>query len=98
MTTITTEHQVLACNCPYENNEFITGEFPKGINSSKQYGTNIKALVISFYTSGIVSYNRIYLILISAFAISISVATIHSMVKSIGEKLKDTVETIRQTV
>ena len=98
VTTITTEHQVLACNCPYENNEFITGEFPKGINSSKQYGSNIKALAISLYTSGIVSYNRIHLILSSAFGISISVGTIHSMVKSIGEKLKDTVETIRQTV
>ena len=98
VTTITTEHQVLACNCPYENNEFITGEFPKGINSSKQYGSNIKALAISLYTSGIVSYNRIHLILSSAFGISISVGTIHSMVKSIGEELKDTVEIIRQTV
>ena len=95
VTTVITEHQVLSCNCPFENSELITGEFPKGITGSKQYGENIKALAVSLYTSGVVSYNRIHLILSSAFGISISVGAIYSMVNSIGIELKDTVEKIR---
>lgn len=52
VTTTLTEHRVLVCECPLEKGGKIAGEFPEEITSSKQYGTELKAMVLSLFTIG----------------------------------------------
>jgi len=52
-------HKVLACNCPLENNQRITGDFPENITGTRQYGSTLKATVLSLLTVGYVSVDRV---------------------------------------
>lgn len=96
--TIVTAHEVLSFNCPNKNNEVITGNFPSNINSTMQYGDNLKALAISLNTFGMMSYNRTHEVLSSVFGVPISPGTIHSMVEDLSDKTTGTVEEIRQAI
>jgi len=96
--TIVTAHEVLSFNCPNKNNKVITGNFPSNINSTMQYGDNLKALAISLNTFGMMSYNRTHEVLSSVFGVPISTGTIHSMVEDLGKKATGTVEEIRQAI
>lgn len=96
--TILTAHKVLSFNCPNENNKIISGSFPGNLNSTMQYGDNLKALAISLNTSGMMGIKRTHDILSSVFGIPISAGTIFSVVKDCGSKLNETVDLIRQKV
>ena len=96
--TILTAHKVLSFECPNKNNNVISGSFPDNLNSTMQYGDNLKALAISLNTSGMMGIKRTHDILSSVFGIPISPGTIFSMVKNCGLKLNETVDLIRQKV
>ena len=56
----------------------IAGESPEEITSSKQYGTELKATVLSLFTVGYMSVNRIKEFL-NGFQIPISTGTIQNI-------------------
>ena len=72
------------------------GEFPASIKSNVQYGDNLTALVVAFNTVGAVSINRTHEILSSVFNIPLSTGTVKNMVTRCAEKVKPTIEMIRQ--
>jgi len=72
------------------------GEFPVSIKSNVQYGDNLTALVVAFNTVGAVSINRTHEILSSVFNIPLSTGTVKNMVTRCAEKVKPTIEMIRQ--
>lgn len=96
--TILTAHEVLSFKCPNNNNEIIAGSFPENINSTMQYGDNLRAFAISLNTVGMMSINRIHDILSAVFGVPISTGTIFSMVKECSLKLNETVNLIKQKV
>ena len=71
-------------------------EFPASIKSNVQYGDNLTALVVAFNTVGAVSINRTHEILSSVFNIPLSTGTVKNMVTRCAEKVKPTIEMIRQ--
>lgn len=87
-------HRALSYICD-NTGEIIVGTFPKNITATMQYGNNIKGLVVSLNTVGMVGVNRTHEILSAVFNIPISTGTIHSMVRDCATKVTDTVERIR---
>jgi len=92
--TNVTQHRALSYLCA-NTGEIITGAFPNNITSTIQYGNNLKGLVVSLNTVGMVSFNRTHEILSAVFNIPISTGTIHTMVRDCATKVTDTVERIR---
>lgn len=90
-------HELLICNCPLSN-KHQTGEFPKNINGTIQYGNNIKSLAVTLNTFGMMSYQRVHDYLSSVFDVPISVGTISKMVTELGAKTTDVVASIREKV
>jgi transposase len=92
--TNVTQHRALSYMCE-NTGEIITGTFPNNITATMQYGNNLKGLVVSLNTVGMVSFNRTHEILSAVFNIPISTGTIHTMVRDCATKVTDTVERIR---
>jgi len=90
-------HQTMRIECPLSG-EALTGRFPEGINSTLQYGVNLKALAVSLNTIGMVSINRTHEILSGVFGIPISTGTISAMVSVCAEKVADTLAEIKDAV
>lgn len=97
VTTTLTEHRVLVCECPIEKGGKIAGEFPEEITSSKQYGTELKATVLSLFTVGYMSVSRIKEFL-TGFQIPISTGTIQNILSGCMEKVSDAANLIRERV
>ena len=97
VTTTLTEHRVLVCECPLEKGRKIAGEFPEEITSSKQYGTELKATVLSLFTVGYMSVSRIKEFL-TGFQIPISTGTIQNILSGCVEKVSDAANLIRERV
>lgn len=97
VTTTLTEHRVLVCECPLEKGGKIAGEFPEEITSSKQYGTELKATVLSLFTVGYMSVSRIKEFL-TGFQIPISTGTIQNILSGCVEKVSDAANLIRERV
>lgn len=91
------EYRILARECPLEEDRRITGEFPEEITASKQYGTELKATVLSLFTVGYMSVNRIKEFL-AGFRIPISTGTIQNMLSGCVEKVSGAVKLIRERV
>lgn len=91
-------HKQMACLCPMQNNEKITGSFPESIKSTMQYGDNLKAFVVTLNTSGMIAINRLHDILKATFNIPISTGSINSMIASMNEKLNPVLELIKTKV
>ncbi len=90
-------HKAMACNCPLENDTEMVAEFPKEASAVKQYGSNLKAFVLTMLTLGYVSVDRTRQIL-EGLGIPISNGTIQNMLNSSGADLTEAVERIRQRV
>ena len=91
-------HKVMTCECPYRKNKGVSGVFPESIKGRVQYGDNLKALVVTLNTAGMVGIKRTHDILSAVFNLPISTGTIHSMVSNTSGKLEDTVNFIRDKV
>ena len=92
------EHQILAYDCPYSNNEIICGEFPNGVNSTLQYGSNLAALAVALNTTGMVGINRTHSILSDVFNVPISVGTVAAMVIRCADNVQDAINKIKSKV
>ena len=96
--TKTTQHQVLAFECPKLNNTVISGDFPKNITSTMQYGVNLKSLAIALNTMGMISIERTHNILSDLFNIPISTGTIHKMVSKCADRLVPIIDEIKERI
>ena len=94
---ITTAHQSVQVECP-RTAKTLVGSFPKGINSTMQYGVNLKALIVALSTDGMVSINRTHEILSGVFDIPVSTGTIAETVSECAKKVADTVEQIKENI
>lgn len=96
--TKVTQHQILAFQCPKLNNAIIAGSFPENINSTMQYGVNLKALAVALNTIGMVSIGRTHEILSDLLCIPISTGTIHKMVTECADRLAPVIEEIKTRI
>ena len=93
------EHQTLEINdCPFHKEQTLRGNFPDNVRATMQYGDNLKALVVTLNTVGMVSVNRTHEILASLFGVPIATGTIIAMVYEFAERIKDTVQEIQKKV
>ncbi|MCR5089427.1 MAG: DUF6444 domain-containing protein, partial [Oscillospiraceae bacterium] len=67
-------HEQMEMDCPLCG-EKITGEFPKNVSGTKQYGPNLQSLAVSLNTVGAVSIDRIKKLLAECFGIDPSTGT-----------------------
>jgi transposase len=75
------------------------GIYPEGVNSTIQYGTNVKSLAVTLLEYGMVSIERTREILSGVFGMNISAGTIQSMVYECAEKASPIVdEEIKEAV
>ena len=93
--TIVTEHQAMeVAHCPCSN-EKLTATFPGDVKAYTQYGSTISVLATIFNTFGAVSTNRIQTIFKKLLDVTISEATILSMIDKGATKIADTVKKIK---
>jgi transposase len=95
--TTTTAHQTISVLCPLSA-ERITGRFPEGIESSMQYGVNMRALAVSLNTIGMVSVNRTHEILNGVFGVPISTGTISAIVSECALTVAEPVKEIKEAI
>jgi transposase len=88
-------HRGFEIRCPLSG-QFLSGEFPLGINSSQQYGLNIESLAVSLNTIGMVSINRTHELLSGVFGLPLSTGTIAGMVKNCASQVSSAVELIKE--
>lgn len=93
-----TAHKVLSCNCPHISGTRLCGKFPDTVRSTMQYGNNLAALAVALNTDGMMGIDRTHTILNSVFGIPISIGTISSFVERCSEKVRDTVNQIRDKI
>lgn len=84
--------------CPLLGGKIISGQFPKGINSSMQYGNGIRALAIALNTAGMISVDRVNKLLKGVLALPISCGTIARMVSQFASDIDGTVQKIKETL
>ena len=93
----TIRHDQIQKDCPCCGEQNL-GEYPEGVNGIKQYGPNLKALVVTFVNYGMVSIERTQEILGGAFGAFISQGTIQNIIYECANKVSATVDEIRQEV
>jgi transposase len=91
-------HKQMACLCPNQNNEKLTGIFPKSITGSMQYGDNLRAFVVTLNASGMIAIKRLHDILKATFNIPISTGSINNIIASMNEKLDPVLTLIKSKV
>ena len=92
------EHRQMVCCCPKRENRIVTGEFPKNITGTKQYGSNLKALAAALSTVGMVSIDRIHQLLTGVFQVSVSTGTIQNWISQLADATATAAEEIRKKV
>ena len=93
----TVRHDRIRKDCPCCGKKNM-GEYPEGVSGTKQYGPNLKALVVTLVDYGMVSIERTQEILGGAFGASISQGTIQNFLYECAGAVNGTVEQIRQEV
>lgn len=91
-------HRTESRECPMRNGAIISGGYPASVNSSMQYGDNVKALAIALNTEGMVSISRVHDILSSVLGLKISTGTVYKYVREFSEKVENTVDAIKSTL
>jgi transposase len=92
---VITAHFQVSRICPKVSN-LISGRLPIGINSTMQYGANLKALAVSLNTQGMVSINRTHEILSGVFGVPISCGSIAKMIRDAASAVSPTVNEIKE--
>ena len=83
------EHRLVDVpNCLRRGGRMV-GEFPQGVNSPLQYGSNLLALCAVLNTEGAMSVNRVSKILGGAFNVSLSPATVLAATRKCAEAVDD---------
>lgn len=97
VTTTDTPHVTVTCECP-EDGSVKSGEFPKEVNSTQQYGSQIKALVLVLSVLGMVSIDRIHEILSAVCNLPLSTGSIQKWIEEGGEKVQPVLERIKEVL
>ena len=91
-----------AKSCPMGNwqgpEEMSRVRFPEGVDAHVQYGDSFAAVAGILNTYGAISFSRVSDIIRSMFGVSLSPATVESMVRKCAESVEDALEGIRQSI
>ena len=91
-----TEHQTMkAEHCPC-GEEGLRGNFPENIKAYVQYGNSVGVLATMLNTYGAVSLDRVHVMLGSTLGVSLSPATVLSMVRKTRADVSATLDTIKE--
>ncbi len=96
-TKVTAHESLVIRNCLKDNRQ-KRGEFPEDVTGPIQYGSSLRAFVVSLNTVGAVSINRIHEILGEVFDIPLSTGVIANMVSDCAEKVRPTVQKIKEAI
>lgn len=88
-------HKTYTVMCPMMN-ELLEGEKPAEVKSSQQYGFSIRGFVIDQWTVGITSIDRICEIARTFLNISISPATVMSILDDFSHRSQPVLDAIRE--
>ena len=97
VTTKLVAYKAYTCNCPLRNDDAVTGEFPREAAAVKQYGSKLKAFVMTLLTLGYVSVDRTRQIL-EGLRIPISNGTIQNIFDSCSNSTEAAANLIRDKV
>jgi transposase len=64
-----------------ETQEKIYGKFPDGINAPFQYGDNLRATVIHYYSKGSLSFEKIAELINEQYGVNVSTATVCNIIR-----------------
>lgn len=71
--------------CP-RNGQPVMGEFPQGVNTYLQYGSNLKAMVVALSSFGMVSVSRICELMDGLCGISVSEGTVCNILSDCADR------------
>ena len=86
-------HEQMEMECPLSG-ETLTGEFPKNVTGTKQYGSNLQAFAVGLNTVGAVSIDRISQIFKDFFNIPLATGTVQNFIDGCATDLKGAKEFI----
>jgi len=92
--TIQTEYRRWSMPCKLKEGEPTQGQFPIGVTGSKQYGMNIKMLMVALRNYGIISYSRL-VELGKYFGFKFSTSTILNFCRKFADTCISTKELIK---
>ena len=94
--TKVTEHQAMKVeHCPC-GEEGLRGSFPENVKAYVQYGNSVGVLATMLNTYGAVSLDRVHVMLGSTLGVSLSPATVLSMVRKTRANVSSTLDTIKE--
>lgn len=88
------EHKAYSIVCP-KIRKLLCGENPKGVKSSQQYGNSIKEYVVSLWSIGVTSLNRLKKLVSKHLGLDVSEGTISNMLIDFASKCGKAVEKVK---
>ncbi len=84
-------------NCP-KSGTTLTGAFPEGVHAPQQYGSNLKAMVVSLSSFGMVSASRISEIVHGLTGLHISDGTVCNIIADCAKRCTELLPELRERV
>ena len=92
---IDNEHKVYSIVCPMMG-KLIIGEKPNDLKSSQQYGVSIKEFVVSLWTTGVTSLNRLQKLVSKHLGLDVSEGTISKIVMDFAIECGKLVDVVKE--
>lgn len=83
--------------CPSSGETFV-GSFPEGVNTRQQYGSHIKAMVVSLSSLGMVSISRICELVNGFTGISLSEGTVCNIISECAKRCSTLIPELREHI
>jgi transposase len=94
---VVTEHRAYWCRCT-ACGSVTKGTFPEGVSAPVQYGDRITAIVVYLSAFQFLPLNRLATLMIDLFGVTLSRATIETMSRRAGERLRGFADAVRQLI
>ena len=98
ITVVDRQHFVESYECILHGGKMISGAFPDGINSSRQYGDGIKSIVAALNTEGMMSISRVAEFCGSVFGLNMCTGTITTAVRNLADRVVPAVMGITESL
>jgi transposase len=94
---VVTEHRAHWCRCT-ACGSVTKGAFPEGVSAPVQYGDRITAIVVYLSAFQFMPLDRLATLMIDLFGVNLSRATIETMSRRAGERLRSFADAVRQLI
>ena len=98
VTVTVQDHVAHAMHCPEDEDVVAAASFPEDVRSSIQYGIYIQALVIIFTCFGFMSWEKAREVMATILGRSFGKGNVQSFIHKLAEKLKPTIELIKNAL